>query len=109
MADIGFACGSCGQNLEAPEEMAGTDVECPSCGATITVPEPAPAQNPADIIQQARSEEPSHPEAESEPAAAPAQTNACPNCQAVMEPDAVLCVQCGFHKGLGKKISTELS
>jgi DNA-directed RNA polymerase subunit RPC12/RpoP len=32
-----FACPHCGQHLEAEPDMAGTMVECPNCGKTITV------------------------------------------------------------------------
>ena len=109
MPDIAFACSKCDQNLEAPGEMAGNSVECPSCGAEIVIPEPAPAQNPADILTTAQAQTEQAVEPEAEAPAAPQEPNVCPGCKAEMEPDAVLCLQCGFHKGLGKKISTELS
>lgn len=37
MADVNFDCPFCGQNLEADEEMVGTNVPCPACGKVIRV------------------------------------------------------------------------
>ena len=66
MTDINFACASCGQNLDAPEDMAGTTVSCPSCSAQIVIPsarEHAPISNTtstaetsqANLVENARS------------------------------------------------------
>ena len=85
MPEISFACPSCNQHLEAPAEMAGAAVECPTCNQAITVPAAGPA------------------------APAAPQANVCPSCNAEMQPGAVLCVSCGFHTKLGKKITTEFS
>ena len=35
---ISFDCPGCGHTLEAPEEMAGKKVKCPSCQASIDIP-----------------------------------------------------------------------
>ncbi len=35
---VSFRCVSCGQEIEAPFDMAGTASECPTCGSTIEVP-----------------------------------------------------------------------
>ena len=35
---VGFACPSCGTEIEASPDMAGEDTECPACGARIKVP-----------------------------------------------------------------------
>jgi len=37
-AFISFRCKSCGQEIEAHLEMAGTATECPACGNPIQVP-----------------------------------------------------------------------
>ncbi len=92
MTEVKFNCAGCGQPLEAPVEMAGQVIECPACQQALTIPAP--------------------PSPVEESAAAPVQEEAgktCPNCGAEMAGEAVLCVQCGFHTGLGKKIETELS
>ncbi len=41
--DITFHCQNCGQEIEAPGDMAGTDAECPMCGTMLHVPMPAGA------------------------------------------------------------------
>ncbi len=38
MTDFNFDCPDCGQNLEAPSDMAGMEVTCPSCLAQLWVP-----------------------------------------------------------------------
>ncbi len=38
MSDINFDCPKCGQNLDAPPDMVGLFVECPSCATIIKVP-----------------------------------------------------------------------
>ena len=35
-----FNCKCCGQKLEAEDELAGEQVNCPACGKEIAVPEP---------------------------------------------------------------------
>jgi len=40
MADINFDCPHCGQNLDAPDDMAGWMIECPACGGKIKIPVP---------------------------------------------------------------------
>lgn len=47
-----FVCRACGQEIEAPTDMIGMDVECPTCGTGLTVPlaesaPPVPAPGPA--------------------------------------------------------------
>ena len=37
--DIVFDCPNCGQELAVDSSGAGTDIECPSCGGTITIPQ----------------------------------------------------------------------
>ena len=38
MSDINFDCPKCGQNLDAPLDLAGLFIECPACNAIIKVP-----------------------------------------------------------------------
>jgi len=84
MADIEFSCPSCNLVLAAPEEMAGELVECPECANQMTVPggEEAGSGGAAD-------------------------GPACPECGQPMPDGSVLCMGCGFHTKLGKKITTE--
>jgi len=40
MADVNFDCPYCKQNLDAPEDLIGTNIECPACGKMIRVVQP---------------------------------------------------------------------
>ena len=40
--DIVFNCPSCRQELEVEESGSGSEIDCPNCGDTITIPEPSP-------------------------------------------------------------------
>lgn len=44
MAEINFDCPHCGQNLDAPEDMAGWAIDCPACEKKIKVPVPDGAE-----------------------------------------------------------------
>ena len=81
MADIKFKCPSCGQDLEAPSDMAGTKIDCPACNTVLAVPggksKSAPAGSP--------------------PKSGPARSGQCPKCKANMQVGAVVCIQCGYH------------
>jgi DNA-directed RNA polymerase subunit RPC12/RpoP len=46
MSDIKFRCLHCAQPLEAPVEMGGEAVDCPSCKGRITIPRPETATMP---------------------------------------------------------------
>jgi DNA-directed RNA polymerase subunit RPC12/RpoP len=103
MADIEFTCSECGQTLEAPEEMAGESLACPECEAPITIPAPQTETeegNAGIVFQNIEEAEVDEPYAET-------AANACPECGAELGDGVVLCVQCGFHLKLGKKIATE--
>jgi DNA-directed RNA polymerase subunit M/transcription elongation factor TFIIS len=38
--DVTFFCPTCKQELEADVSLTGTEIQCPSCNASITIPEP---------------------------------------------------------------------
>ena len=101
MPGILIACPGCGQELEAPKELAGQLVECPACQQTMTVPEEVVS------VDQVKPEDVhfSMPGLET----AGGADKPCPGCGVDMAADAVLCVNCGFHTGLGKKMTTDLS
>ena len=42
MPDIKFTCPNCGQSLEAPDDMLGQQIACPSRNGTIEIPLPPP-------------------------------------------------------------------
>lgn len=82
MPEISFTCPKCQQSLEAPDEYANQVIECPSCQNEITVPGAEPVQQESGDAK-------------------------CPECGAPLGEGVVLCVQCGFHTKLGKKIATD--
>ena len=45
MSDYKFNCPQCGQRLEAPHDMVGQTIECPTCNGQIPIPQP-PMANP---------------------------------------------------------------
>jgi DNA-directed RNA polymerase subunit RPC12/RpoP len=47
--DIIFKCPNCEQELEVDSSGAGSDIECPACSKTITVPLPDHPQTPATV------------------------------------------------------------
>ena len=48
MADFKFNCPHCRQPLEAPDEMLGQIIDCPSCNRRIQLPRPQPNVSPTD-------------------------------------------------------------
>jgi hypothetical protein len=46
MSDFKINCPHCQQSLEAPEDMMGETIECPSCTGTIHLPSPEPKPQP---------------------------------------------------------------
>ena len=48
-ATFKFACPHCGQHLEAEPDWAGMEVECPTCGKAITVPDPQQSTHLPDV------------------------------------------------------------
>src|SRR5688572_22394864 len=103
---IKVAC-RCRAQLKVKDELAGRRVKCPKCGEVLIVPRPEPvptakaiaisaATPPAQVESHVVAPEPTPP----------AKKQACPSCQAALPPDAVLCVQCGFHLLQGKRLTT---
>ncbi|MEW6160168.1 MAG: hypothetical protein AB1813_22275 [Verrucomicrobiota bacterium] len=41
--DVMFSCPNCKQQLQADASLAGDEISCPSCGASIVIPQPDPA------------------------------------------------------------------
>src|SRR5258705_7840313 len=59
--DIVFKCSRCDQELSVEGEHAGAEIECPSCGAKLTVPDAgtrSEAINPMATSAAARAEQP---------------------------------------------------
>lgn len=114
---IRVAC-KCGQQFAAKDELAGKLAKCPKCGQALQIPQPpktaAPAKQTAAAPRAAAPAAARTPPVSSSLAtlldevgiAAVAEDNRprCPNCKEPMQPEAVLCVSCGFHVESGKQI-----
>ena len=89
MADLKLKCPHCQQPLEAPEEMLGQQIDCPSCSQTIQLPKPSPNQ-PASPIEPPQK-----------------QTRDCPFCGEEILLSAIKCKHCGeFLDGRNRKPDT---
>ena len=81
---ITFRC-SCGKKLRAPDGTEGKQTRCPVCQAVVPIP--GPELNFANgEVEEAGLGAPS-PEDDEE--------LTCPHCHLALEPDAVLCINCG--------------
>jgi Zn finger protein HypA/HybF involved in hydrogenase expression len=91
----------CGNQIKAKRELAGKKVKCPSCGDALRLPHPKANASPkqtadplSDLLDEIGYEN-------------IGAKNSCPECKTKLPPDAVLCVQCGFHLQKGKRLSTK--
>jgi DNA-directed RNA polymerase subunit RPC12/RpoP len=48
--DVIFNCRHCNQELSVDASGAGTEIECPSCGGRIVIPQPGPAAHEVHVI-----------------------------------------------------------
>lgn len=46
---VAFICQTCYQEIEAPANTAGQQVECPACGAKLVVPDKSQAPTQAQL------------------------------------------------------------
>jgi hypothetical protein len=91
-------CGGCGRRLRARDDLAGRPVRCPVC-RTVWRPH-------ADELAE---EDVPYAEVEEEgitarpPEGVRYTAAACPTCGAKMQPDAVLCLDCGYDRRTGRQ------
>lgn len=89
----------CGAAFAAPDQYAGRTVKCPKCSNPLAIPNPAAAPAPAagglgDLLDEAGIGSHSGPR--------------CPKCNATMPPNAVICVECGFHVQTGAVVTSNV-
>ena len=89
----------CGKTLTAKDSLAGKRVKCPKCGAPLTTSRPQPKQPAADDSIADLLDEAGMTTSRS--------GQFCPSCGADMPSDAVICVECGYNKNLGRRMGTE--
>jgi hypothetical protein len=54
LLSIKFACGVCGQHIEAPRDLFGEVMPCPSCGALHQIPDVKNSPRSFPILRPAR-------------------------------------------------------
>jgi len=89
---IKVAC-HCGASFSAKDELAGQTLLCPKCHQPLTIspPQQARASNGMDdLFEDVGLKEVRGPR--------------CPQCGVGVQPNAVLCVQCGYNLQTGEKI-----
>ena len=74
----------CGTHLVAREEAVGKMTTCPSCGGRVQIP----ISSVAALLDEEGVTTPKR----------------CPDC---MPPGAVVCIDCGYNKLLGRKMKTK--
>ena len=89
----------CGQALTAKDSLAGKRVNCPKCGAPLTISRPQAKQHAADNSIADLLDEAGMTSARS--------GHFCPSCRTEMQADAVICVECGYNKNLGRRMGTK--
>ncbi len=94
MADIQVHCGSCGNEFNVTEDMAGLIATCPKCERQISVPLP-------DGIRESR------PKLQMKKEETLSGGKRCPACNGSMAAEAIICVQCGYDTRTGRPLSPQ--
>lgn len=107
-------CEGCGKSFKAPAKLAGKKVGCPGCKQPVQIPGRGLAAPKSAAVAPATSSDGGIDDAAGvgslldeigfQQAAA---ANRCPDCKEDLEPEAVLCVSCGYHLETGKKLETQ--
>lgn len=96
----------CGQSFAAGDHLAGRTVQCPKCKSPLAIPAPQAAATPlSGPAQQPFAAGPSIFDDAGMRTFTPGKP-LCPECQAEMQPGAILCVKCGYNIQLGRKMTS---
>jgi hypothetical protein len=99
---IDFACPGCHHPLRSDDQHAGLATRCPSCGTTSTIP--VLAEMIDEGIQTSAASA-----SETRVAVEPFRRSGhCPGCGKPLSEDAVLCVECGYDRRLGRRHGTRV-
>ncbi|MDA0659026.1 MAG: hypothetical protein O2931_15485 [Planctomycetota bacterium] len=95
---LAIAC-ACGKKIAAPVKFAGKQVKCPACGKGLVVP--AMASSPGDDPHglSALLDEIGYDQEKTK--------DSCPECNATLAPESVICVSCGLNLETGKTLRTK--
>lgn len=102
--NINFDCPQCGQNLEAPNDLAGAELACPNCSAQLRIPTFDPQgrlgaatlvdAQPTPTLEPPR--KPVHFQLRPMGQSTTGAETQCPNCKQGLGSGAVICVHCGY-------------
>jgi hypothetical protein len=107
MADFTFNCPHCKQSLEAPEEMLGTVIGCPTCQAQVKCTKDVP-KHQFILKTQFPDSKTKNDRSETTPTV-PLQGKKCPQCGIPLGSEAVICVGCGRNLKTGQSIQTDFN
>ena len=113
---ISVTC-SCGKTFAAPDNLAGKRVKCPQCGKPLDIPHPTSSSQQArsrkSKTTKSKTTKPSNDDVgdllDEVDLDASTTGHRCPICRTDLDPDAILCVKCGYNFETGKKIKTKSS
>jgi hypothetical protein len=120
---IKIQCVHCQSNLTVNDKMAGKRGKCPKCGQVISIPaadddlqleDPleapaeAPASGGAGSGWGANARSPLDDLLDEAGVKAATTGPNCPSCGAEVQPDSVLCVECGFNFAAGRQMKTQV-
>ena len=75
----------CGAKFRAKRKNVGKRTRCPKCKSPLVIPNTHAVQQTAEK-----------------------SVETCPNCSATWEPEAMLCLECGYHKEKGEQIRAKV-
>jgi DNA-directed RNA polymerase subunit M/transcription elongation factor TFIIS len=90
MSDILVNCNHCGQVFSAPDDMVGQSIACSKCGKQVAI-----------FTSAVRPEEGPKLQIKHDSVISGGKT--CPSCGAIMAPEVVICIQCGYDTRTGSQ------
>jgi hypothetical protein len=111
---------ACGAAFAAKDELAGRAVKCPKCQQPLKIPSPgaaapsaprsAPLPSQADSGWSSPANRPPGPGGnlfdEVGLKTQQAGTAPCPGCAAPLQQNAIICINCGYNRKLGRRMDT---
>jgi hypothetical protein len=103
-APVAVKC-QCGKVLKVPGKLVGKSIKCPTCGEAVRVPLPAkvstatvgdlpPHDGVAALLDDADLN-------------LSKTGRRCPECRRDLQPDDIICIQCGYNTETGKKVKVK--
>ncbi len=109
---IKVRCGSCKTTIKAKESLAGQKVKCPKCAKPLTIPKPGASASPKKVAASASGASNAYNpmlDLLDEAGVDSMPTGpTCPNCAGELQPNAILCVECGFNLSTGENLETDV-